>query len=312
MGNFCSYHSSRFIELSLLVNNSINSITTIIGLILINWEHGGSKGLILYIFLISLNIINEIFLILILLWRKKHLLKEKYHSKAINFCFIGMILCISIIVIYFIAEIIIKINFEEKDYPCKKYKNVSFSFFRRLLKKLNSIEEDKGKENLCDTLDRNYYTKTITKIEMVMLYLTSTIVEFLSIINACLWNVLLKRIKIVRNNSIIERNIPYIDNYLQNGILYPYRGDLIMQGNINPQIRQINVMQNNFRGIISFPYTNQIYYQNNFQKNDAADNNKENKDNRDIMEQRDRSEHSLNIKSNAINTLKLFNKKIYK
>ena len=81
-------------------------------------------------------------------------------------------------------------------------------------------------------------------MEIVILYLTSTIVVFLSIINAFLWNIFLKRIKIVRNNSIIERNIPYIYNYLHHGIVFPFRGDLIKQGNINTQIRQINAKQN--------------------------------------------------------------------
>ena len=76
MGNLCNDHTLKHIELLLLVNNSINLIATISGVILINWEHGGSIGLILYLFLISLNTINEIFLILIILWRKRNLLKE--------------------------------------------------------------------------------------------------------------------------------------------------------------------------------------------------------------------------------------------
>lgn len=313
MGNLCNDHTLKHIELLLLVNNSINLIATISGVILINWEHGGSIGLILYLFLISLNTINEIFLILIILWRKRNLLKEKYHSKAINFGLIGMVLSISIIIIYLIAEIIIKIHFEEKDYPCKKYKNISLSFFGRLLKKLNTIEEGQDEENICEAFDRNYYTNTITKLEIIILYLTSTIVEFLSIINSCLWSNFLKKIKILRTNSIIENNSPYIQNYLQNGIVYPYRGNLILQGNIRPQIKQINLMQNNFKAIFNPPYPNQIYYQKNLKANNISNSsNKDNKDNKDIMEQRDKSEHSLNIKSNTINTFKLFNKNIYK
>lgn len=300
MGNCSNCCTSPYLELTILINNSLNLITTFIGVIFINWEHGGAKGLILYIFLLVLSAIIEIFLFFILLWRKKNLL-QKNNSKIINFGFIGMITSITILIIFCIAEIIIKLNFDEKDYPCKNYKNASISFFRIL----DAIEEQQEKENLCETLDKNYYTKTINKIEVIILYLNSSIVELLSIIDACLWNYFLKKIKEKLDKSKIQNDNIYGRNYVEERVQYPYMG--------KNGFKNKNIVKNNINNIYFQQNSNQIVFQKNIQINNLSKNNIINDtDYKDSIFHKDKSENSLYLKPSTFNTFKIINKNIYK
>ena len=84
MGNCCDNCSLQCIEFSLLIKNTINLLLTIISMIIINWDHAGYKGLVLYIFILILLIANEIFIILIICWRKKKI-KSKINYKSNKF-----------------------------------------------------------------------------------------------------------------------------------------------------------------------------------------------------------------------------------
>ena len=162
MGNCCDNFSLQCIEFSLIIKNSINLLITIITMIILNWDNAGYKGLILYIFILILIITNEIFIILIRCWKKK-ILKVKFIPRVINFGFIGLVFSICLIIIFFITMLIIKSNFNDKDYPCKNYKSASFSIFRFL----NSINGEQNRDDMCDNLDKNYYTNTVKKIEYI-------------------------------------------------------------------------------------------------------------------------------------------------
>ena len=245
MGTCCNNCTFKCMEIILLISNSINLLITIMAMIIINWKHAGSKGFILYIFLLILNTLNEIFLIRIffLLYKKKKY-DAKYNSTIINLGFIGMVFSICIIIIFFITEIIIKSNFNDLDYPCKHYNGVSLSFFRIL----RSINDNSNKDEVCENLDQNYYTKTTNKREHIILYFNSTIVEIFSFINACLWGNFLKRFKNQMEESNIKQ-IPYIGNFpIQNP--YGAANIIIKKGN-GVGIRQVNIIQNNYKGFFT-------------------------------------------------------------
>lgn len=304
MRNCFQQSSSLLIEIFLLINNSLNIITTVVGMIIINWEHASYKGLILYIFIIILSIINELFLILILLWRKK-LFKNGYNSKVVNFSFIGLVFSISIIVIFLISEIFIKFNFNNKDYPCKNYKRVSLSFFRLL----GTVNEESNQEDICETLDRNYYTKTVDKIEYIILYINSTVVEILSLVNTCLWTNFLKRVKQGIEDTIVQKNIPYINNCNNRETNYPYQNNVIIQGGIGPRIKQINIMQNNYKGVFVKRYPNKINHIKSLKIKRPSKINQDyniETNNKNNISIKDKSEEILYIKPITVNSLNNF------
>lgn len=76
---------------------------------------------------------------------------------------------------------------------------------------LNSINGEQNRDDMCDNLDKNYYTNTVKQIEYIILYLNSTMVEILSIINICLWSNFLKKIRILNESSIKEKNSIYYE-----------------------------------------------------------------------------------------------------
>ena len=289
MGNCCDNFSLQCIEFSLIIKNSINLLITIITMIILNWEHAGYKGLILYIFILILIITKEIFIILIRCWKKK-ILKVKFIPRVINFGFIGLVFSICLIIIFFITMLIIKSNFNDKDYPCKNYKSASFSIFRFL----NSINGEQNRDDMCDNLDKNYYTNTVKQIEYIILYLNSTIVEILSIINICLWSNFLKKIRILNESSIKEKKIPYIMKYQNKKIQYPCKTNVFFRN--GDQIRQVNIIQNNYRS---------KFISNNKQTSKSINNTTNNTDYKYIGSQKDKSEEILYSKPLAFNSLKM-------
>lgn len=247
MGTCCSNCTFKCLEITLIISNSINLLITIIAMIIINWNHAGSKGLILYIFLLFLNILNEIFLILIIifLYMKKNS-NDKFHSRIINLGFIGMVFSICILIIFSITEIIIKSNFNDLDFPCRNYKSVSLSFFRLL----QTINDESNKVDLCESLDKNYDTKTTNKREHIILYFNSTIVEILSLINVCLWANFIKKFKSQMEESMIKQ-VPYIRNIPIQNFKNPYSANIIIKKGDGVGIKQVNIIQNNFKGIFT-------------------------------------------------------------
>lgn len=248
MGTCCNNYSFKCLEITLLITNSINLLITIIAMIIINWKHAGSKGLILYIFLLIFNILNEIFLvsIFILLYKIRQKPNIRFNSRIINLGFIGMVFSICIIIIFFITEIIIRANFNELDYPCRNYNTVSLSFFRTL----ETINDASNKDDICEGLDKNYYTKTTNKQEHIILYFNSTIVEILSFINACLWGNFLKRFKNQAEESMIKQ-IPYIGHMHIQNMKNPYGGNIFIKKGTGVGIKQVNIIQNNYKGIFT-------------------------------------------------------------
>jgi len=293
MGNCCDNFSLQCIEFSLLINNSINLLITIFAMLILNWDHAGYKGLILYIFILILIIVNEIFIILITYWRKK-ILKLKFIPRVINFGFIGLVFSICLLIIFFATELIIKSQFNDKDYPCKNYRNASFSFFRIL----NAINGEHNKDDVCENLDKNYYTNTVKHIEYIMLYLDSSIVELLSIINICLWSNFLKKVKNLNESSNEEKNIPYIIKNQKKKVQFPFKTNIYFRN--GSQIRQVNFVQNNYKN---------IYNSKNKQSFKSINNTTNNSDNKYIGSQKDKSEEILYSKPITFNSLKMIIKK---
>jgi hypothetical protein len=217
-------------------------------MIIINWKHASSKGLILYIFLLILNVLNEIFLILIFIFLNKSKKKSdiRFNSRIINLGFIGLVFSICIIIIFFITEIFIKTSFNDLDYPCRNYNSVSLSFFRIL----TAINDVSNKDDLCEGLDKNYYTKTTNKGEHFILYFNSTIVEILSLINTCLWANFLKRFKNQVEESMIKQ-MPYIGRVRFQNMRNPYAANIIIKRGDGIGIKQVNIIQNNYKGIFT-------------------------------------------------------------
>ena len=305
MSNCCKCFTFLFLKILLLINNSLNLITTFIAIIVLNWDHGGSKGLLLFIIFLCLHFIIEILLLLILFWTKNQLLL-KHDSKVINFGFIGLILSIIGIIIVCIAEILIKMNFDEKDYPCKNYKNVIFSFFRML----DSIENLQEKEHLCETLDIDYYTNTITKAEIIILFMNSSIVELISFINVCLWSYYLKIIKQIIRLLKLKSSTNFMRN-LSNKNLQTFINENSI--NINPELfkQSMTIKGNHARKRNSFIQKPSFLLH--YKKTQKHNISKHDLDFKDSVVHRDRSESSLNIKRPpiVINTLNIYNKKVF-
>ena len=293
MGNCCENFSLQCIEFSLLIKNSINLLITIIAMIIINWDHAEYNGLILYIFILILLIANEIFIVLIVCWRKK-ILKVKLITKVINFGFIGLVFSICLLIIFCITEIIIKSTFNNKDYPCKNYKNASFSFFRIL----NSINGKNDLDNICDDLDKNYYTKTVKHIEYFILYLNSTIVELLSFINIFLWSNFLKKVKNLNERPNEHKNIPYIIKSQNKKVKFPFKTNTYFCK--GQQVGQINVIQNNYKN---------IFNERNKHSFKSINKSTNNSDNKYISSQKDKSEEIIYSKPLTFKNLKMIIKK---
>jgi hypothetical protein len=157
-----------------------------------------------------------------------------------------MVFSICILIIFFITEIIIKSNFNDLDYPCRKYNSVSLSFFRIL----QAINDKSNIDDLCEGVDKNYDTKTTNKKEHFILYFNSTIVEILSLINACLWANFLKRFKNQVEESMIKQ-MPYIGRVRFQNMRNPYAANIIIKRGDGIGIKQVNIIQNNYKGIFT-------------------------------------------------------------
>ena len=289
MGNCCDTFSLQCIEFSLLIKNSINLLITILAMIILNWDHAGYKGLILYIFILILLIMDEIFIILISCWKKK-ILKIKFIPRVINFGFLGLVFSISLLIVFFAALMIIKSNFNDKDYPCKNYKNSSFSLFRSL----NSINGEQNKNDICDSLDKSYYTNTVKHFEYIILYLNTIIVEILSIINICLWSNFLRKVKYLNESSKEGKNIPYIIKNQNKKIKYPFKTNIYFHN--GGQIRHVKFAQNNYKN---------IFDSRNKQSCKSINKTTNNTDNKYISSHKDKSEEILYSKPIIFNNLKM-------
>ena len=72
----------------------------------------------------------------------------------------------------------------------------------------------------------------------------------MSFINACLWGNFLKRFKNQAEESMIKQ-IPYIGHLHIQNMQNPYGGNIFIKKGTGVGIKQVNIIQNNYKGIFT-------------------------------------------------------------
>lgn len=184
---FCCFNScsSPCVEVTSLIFNSISVIMSAIVLFLVNWEYASNLGLVCYIISLVLFVIAEIFLILIIIWRKNGTIKSGNKPKAKGFACSGIVFSIITLLCAVIAEIAIPIAQEDVEYPCKYYHyndyddyddyRGGYGYYRFL------------EEYDCEKMGSNYRTHKLKYSEIMAPYLCSSFLETCSFLLLMLW-----------------------------------------------------------------------------------------------------------------------------
>ena len=182
--NCCNSYSSKCVELSILILTWLIFICSLSGFLCIKWSHLTTACSILLIILIAFS---------------------TYLSM------VGLIITLIILILSLIAESLIQTNFKDIDYPCKDISSTNTNLILRILSPVLSTYDEKVQ--FCRNKNVNYNAKICSNLEYTMSYLTSTIIEFCSLILCFFWYNDFRRIR-----EKVDGELPIYDNaYITRG-----------------------------------------------------------------------------------------------
>lgn len=210
---------------------------SILVLILVNWKYGSTAGLVSYIISLVIFIITEIFLILIVIWRKNGTIKSTNKPKAKGFACSGIVLSVITLISAIIAEIVIPSEQEKIEFPCRyySYNNDQSNFSNRDSEYYRYLQT-----NDCKFNDYNYRTHKIKDSEIIAPYFCSSFLETFSLLLIMLWENEHRRVIKGVDGPLTDDNYGRNMQYPQGGI---YGAQYPPYGSNQVYFRQVIIQQ---------------------------------------------------------------------
>lgn len=204
--NCCNSYSSKCVEFCILLLSSITLICSILGFIFIKWSHLTITCSILLILAIIFSIFITLSSVCINIFRYKGIINKNRNLISTYFAIISLILTIITLLMSFVAESLVQTNFNDIDYPCK---NVQSNDPNIIVFRLLSLEiiSDQQRNEFCKDKNIDYNAKICSNIEYTMAYLTSTVIEFCTLILCFFWYNDYRRIR-----EKVDGELPIYDN----------------------------------------------------------------------------------------------------
>jgi hypothetical protein len=257
----------------------------------------------------------------IVIFRFKGSVNKNKNSISCYFAVISLALSILIFLISLVAESLIQTHFKYIDYPCKDkpiQSDQNTIVFRFL-----SLEviTDEQRNEFCKDKTYDYYASICTKLEYTMSYLTSTIIEFCSIILCFFWYNDFRRIREKVDGELPMYDTTYLSKEQMKNVLNYREGyqvdpsDRYLRGDPSQSI-QSNIVFVNNKNKISKKQNgvnkNNSNNENNFIKNlrremqqdieSIDEESSENKDNKNDTKELKNSEDFLSVDKNSNNS----------
>ena len=255
----CSFNSytSKCIDITLILLNAISFVLSLLALVIIKWKNVSIFSLLIMILIFLIITSLLIFSIIILIFRKNGSIKTIKKEQSQKISYAGFSLTIILLIICFIGDIALGIDFNKANYPCGKVSNVivyTGQTMRNLIDK-NSID--------CESY-YGQYVEVITFGEYAISYFCFSYTEIAMIIAICLWRS--SKLRIMEGiDGPIQPQPVIMQQPMVYGAQYPpygYDGQM-QQQYVFVQGNQQYVMQPNMNegGLSSNQYQRQGQYQ---------------------------------------------------
>ena len=231
----CNAYTSKCVEISIFCLCSIIFISSLLDIILIKIEHLSTACFVLMMLIVLFSTIITINSTCILINRFRGTINKKSNSISICLVRIGLIISIISFILSLVSESMTQTYFNQIDHPCKDYsssniKTTTLPYNNKVIRILSDIITEKQKNEYCKDKSKNYNAKICSELEYTISYVTSTIMEFCTLILCFFWFNELKRLKrkvdgaLVNNNNniIINRNINAQQIYYNGEQFNPY------------------------------------------------------------------------------------------
>ena len=158
---------------SLMFFNLISILMTILPLSIVNWSNFRTVSFITFIFLLFFSIACLFINILIYIWRKKGLLKDRHKDLSITLINIVTAIVLILLIDCISVEFLCSIDILNVNYPCKENE-----------KNILGID--------CSNIDdpNNYNTKIIKDYEHNIIYLGLTLIEIVNVLSLFNWHII--------------------------------------------------------------------------------------------------------------------------
>lgn len=225
----CAPMNAKTMEIGNIIGSSIAFFIQLFGLIFIPWEHTYKSALVTYIISFIIFLVSLCSAIVLLIFRRKNLINNKYNALSTNLSLVNFILVLIGIIDITISDICISSGFHKTNYP----------------------------DEYCDEYGHCWAgvnTHIVSDNEYVFAILSTTIADIIYMVIAWFWFGSYQRIKIKTDGGLVNPN-----SYPQGvfGASYdpygrPYRGYngrvVVMQRNDMGQYSNYDYGNANFGG----------------------------------------------------------------
>ena len=248
----CNKFSTKTIEISLIVSQTIAIITLFIFIIVIKLSFLSTYSIVLLLFSLILLIICLYFSILFRLWRSNGSIKTTKKIISINMAIAGIIFIITCFFSCAINEYLILNEFRKiKKYPC-------------ITDNQNTFFNINSKKKIYNRLLKNCSFNIISKFDNLFIYISFSCVELILILCIFFLSIIKDRISfesenrkdsnnVTRENSIkiqydFENPIPSKDIKYQKRVYYPGQTNIISHNKMNINNPQIIINNSQIKG----------------------------------------------------------------
>lgn len=229
-GAICfSRASSKSLEITSIILNSISLLFLLLCLIMIDWKELSTANLVFFLIMLFLNVAYLIFSILLRIWRSKNMIKTLRKKVGVSLAVWGLVLIIINFIACLIEEIVFSIGVNRANYPCYNnddsgHRDPYYYYYRRV----SSVD--------CSGKNSDYYTEAITFKQFFIAYLTFSYLEIILILDMTLFCILKNRINLELDGPA-QLNIPpqmniapqAVDQYGR-AVVVVQPGDVVMMG----------------------------------------------------------------------------------
>ena len=222
--------SSKSLEITSIILNSISLLFLLLCLIMIDWKELSTANLVFFLIMLFLNVAYLIFSILLRIWRSKNMIKTLRKKVGVSLAVWGLALIIINFIACLIEEIVFSIGVNRANYPC--YNNDDRGdrdpYYNYNFRRVSSVD--------CSGKNSDYYIEAITFKQFFIAYLTISYLEIILILDMTLFCILKNRINLELDGPA-QLNIPPQMNYAPQAVdqygravVVVQPGDVVMMG----------------------------------------------------------------------------------
>ena len=212
--NCCNTYSSKCVEFNIFILSSVIFLFSFLCSVCIKWSHLTTTCLVLLILQTIFSAFMALSSLCINIFRCKGTINTDKNTISCYCAIISLSFCIIIFFVALVGESLIQAQFKFIDYPCKdvSYQQNSNILLLRFLSL--PIETDEERIQFCKDKTADYNANICSKLEYTMSYLSSTIIEFCTLILCFFWYNDYRRIR-----EKIDGELPIYENaYLNHEI----------------------------------------------------------------------------------------------